>query len=120
MEKCTNPEDIHRQFIICLLKKNLDGALALYHREALFVPGPNQEAVSGQDSLAIELTKFMQVAPRMELVDRSVYRTANTCFVAMRWKLKDAKNEEIFTGMDVITGNADGSWQFLIDNPYGV
>lgn len=119
MPACMNPEEIHRQFIICLLKKDLDGALALYHPAALFVPGPNQDAVSGE-AIAAEIQKFMLVAPNMDLVDRSVYLADDICFVAMRWRMKNSDDGVVYSAMDTIKRNPDGSWQFLIDNPYGV
>ena len=117
---CNDPNEIHRLFMIRLLKDDLKGALDLYHPEALFVPGPGKEAVSGREAIAEQLRSFMQIAPRMKLVDRSVYQASDTCFVAMRWRLEGGDPDRIHTAMDVIKRNPEGSWQFLLDNPFGV
>jgi ketosteroid isomerase-like protein len=115
---CSDPADIHRHFIIALLKQDIDAALSLYHPRASFVPGADREPVSGNAAIRTQLEAFAEIASSMELVERSMTIADGHAQVKMRWRL--STTDEVFTALDVLQKQADGRWLFLIDNPYGV
>lgn len=118
MIRCTDPHDIHSHFIVSLLKSRMDDALSLYHDQAAFVPGFGQEAVYGCTKILEQLEVFQKVASKMELVNKSLYVAGDSALVNMQWKITG--EDTVHTAMDVLIKNDDGTWQFLIDNPYGV
>ncbi len=115
---CRDPLDIHRHFIIALLKRDIDAALSLYHPRASFVSGPGVEPVSGSTAIRTQLEAFAEIASSMELVERSMTLAVGHAQIKMRWRL--STTGEVFTALDVLQQQTDGRWLFLIDNPYGV
>ncbi len=114
---CRDPAEIHRLFIIALLKKDIDAALSLYHEQAVFVPGPGEEAAQGHNVIRKQLEVFARIAPVMELVERSMTVANGIAQVKMQWRLAAAS--EVYTALDVLQRQPDGRWLFFIDNPYG-
>ncbi|BFM15530.1 hypothetical protein R50073_17130 [Maricurvus nonylphenolicus] len=114
---CRDPAEIHRLFIISLLKQDIDGALSLYHMDAHFVSGPGTTTVSGHEAVREQLEVFATIAGDMKLVERTMTVAGDIAQVKMQWKR--ASTGEAFTALDVLQRQDDGRWLFLIDNPYG-
>lgn len=110
-----NPEQIHNYFIGALLKKDIKGALSLYHSDATFVL--ESGVAKGHKEIEPCLREFMALAPSMQLVDRTMSVADDLALVKMKWQLEGSP--DVFVAMDVLRRLEDGRWVFQIDNPYG-
>ncbi len=112
------PEEIHRQFTICLLKKDLDALVNLYHQDAVFINEAGEE-VRGRESIKAELKQFVPIAETMQPTKRSIFTSKDTSFVNLGWKATIDGENHNFNALEVLKQNEDGQWQYLIDNPFG-
>jgi ketosteroid isomerase-like protein len=60
----------------------------------------------------------------MQLTVRHVYQTTDTALVVVDWSMKgktpDGKTMDLAgSGTDVLRKGADGTWRYIIDNPFG-
>ena len=119
MIQCSSPDKVHSYFIRALLNNDIDGALSLYHPNAVFVTGEGGAQVSGETEIRKQLLEFQEMAAVMELVSKSIYQADDSVLVVVNWKRADIEGVS-YTAVDVLKKNNQGYWQFLIDNPYGV
>ena len=117
---CNNPADIHIMLMTALMNQDIDQAVALYHPDAVFVPGKDVEPVQGHEGVREQLRSLMAVADKMELIDRRMYVAGDTALVRMEWKLSGDSLSSPFVAIDVLRRTDGGHWLFQVDNPYGV
>ncbi len=113
---CFDPNEMHQLFIVALLKDRIEQAYSLYSTDAVFVTSEGE--ARGEEAIKAQLCRFAPLAPRMELVERSMTVTADVAQVKLLWRLRGTNIE--YAALDVLRRNSEGHWQFLIDNPYGL
>ena len=113
---------IYSTFAERLNADDVDGILALFAEDAVFVPAPGQ-AVTGAD-IAGAMGQFAQLSDSFTATVRSVFEAGDNALAIVDWELK-GKNADgsdlTLTGTtsDVLERSADGTWQFIVDNPFG-
>ena len=118
------PEDVDRVFAEALNAGNLDALVALYEPQATLRPMPDK-TVTGHAAIREALAGFLAGKPRMKLTARVLGQTDDLALVAAQWQLDmtgpDGKPAQM-TGqsMEVVRRQSDGSWKFVIDNPFGL
>lgn len=103
---------------------DLNGLAKLYGEGSVFVPAPG---VVLQEPTQIRgaLTQFMASKVPIKLTVRQIYQAGDTALVVFDWAMKgtgaDGKPVDMAgTGADVVKRQANGTWAYAIDNPFGV
>ena len=117
------PEDLDHQFAEALNAGKLDTLVALYEPQATLMPSPGK-LVSGTAGIREALSQFLAAKPKMSLTPKLVAQSGDLAVLTAKWKLamtgQDGKPANI-TGQsaEVVRRQADGSWLFVIDLPFG-
>ena len=103
---------------------DLDGLTRLYAPGSVFVPAPGV-ALTEPGPIRGALQQFLDTKLPMRIAVRQVYSTGQTALVVFDWTLEgngpDGKPMKLAgTGADVVARQADGTWLYAIDNPFGV
>ena len=118
------PEEIDSLFAQALNAGNLDALVALYEPQASLMPSPGA-IVTGTAAIRGALAAFLAGKPTITISPRLVSQTGDLALVAAKWELtmtgsdgKPARMEG--QSVEVLRRQADWSWLFAIDLPFGV
>src|SRR5690349_20372031 len=117
------PTDLHRLIAEALATGNRDAALALYEPDAVFVAQPGQVArVLAAIGAALEGSLALQ--PSLNIEPAQVLQVGEIALLRSRWTLTGTGPDGHPVQMageatDVARRQADGSWRYLIDHPWG-
>jgi uncharacterized protein (TIGR02246 family) len=122
-ETTTAPEETIERFAQLMGEGELEAALALYEEEAAFVPEPGR-LVHGREAIRSALEPFLALSPTLTGTIEKVVSAGDTALVINDWRLRgtDPEGGEVelaAKSADVLRRQADGTWQILIDNPWG-
>lgn len=117
------PEQVLEMIVDGINTGNLDVLMTLYEPEAAFAaqPGALKQGLSGvRESLA----GFIAMKGTLDLKVTRVLEASDLALVAGVWSFDGigADGEAVkLTGQnaDVLRRQADGTWRFVIDNPWG-
>ncbi len=116
------PEEMHQVFAEALNAGDMDSLLALYEPGATLIPQPGQ-LVTGLQGIRQALSAFLAAKPRITVETQKVIRAGEVALLYSRWALKgmgpDGKAFDLTgEGTEVGRQQPDGTWRFVIDNPY--
>jgi ketosteroid isomerase-like protein len=123
MPNSTSPEALHHALADAFNRHDLEQLVALYEEHATLVPQPGHR-VSGVAALRAALSGFLSLRPRETFVETlSVVPASDLALTRSRWGLKgtDASGATVTLehyGFEVMRRQPDGSWRFLIDDPF--
>ena len=117
------PEEVHQLFSKHFSAADIDALLSLYEPTATFVPQPGQP-VSGSAAIREALQAFLALKGRFNMEPGKVILANDIALLFSKWTLsgKDPEGNAVeLSGQtsDVVRRQADGSWLFVIDNPFG-
>lgn len=118
------PEELDSLFAKSLNAGDLDGLVALYEPQASLMPSPGK-VVTGASAIREALAAFIAAKPRITLNPRLVSQTGDLALVTAAWELAlngdDGKPAKMHgQSVEILRRQADGSWLFAIDMPFGV
>lgn len=118
------PAEVITEFAAAMRSGRVDDALSLYEPEAVFVPGPDVEPVTGHENIRAALTQFAALKPTMTADIRKVVQAGGTATVLNAWQLTGTTPDGApvqmgGTSADVMRQRPDGTWGILIDDPWG-
>ncbi len=116
------PEGTHQAFAEAFNAGDMDSLLALYQSDAVLIPQPGQ-LVTGLQGIRQALSGFLAAKPRISVETRKVLRAGEVALLYSRWTLKgtgpDGKAFDLAgEGTEVVRQQPDGTWRYVIDNPY--
>jgi uncharacterized protein (TIGR02246 family) len=119
----TTPAQVISVFATALRDGRVEDALALYEPDAVFIPQPQAQPVSGREAIAQALAQFAALRPEMTSNIRSVVEAGAVATVINDWQLRGtapdgAPISMAATSADVMRHRADGTWGILIDDPW--
>jgi ketosteroid isomerase-like protein len=102
---------------------DLDGLMTLYESEAAFAAQPGTLA-HGTAGVRQSITAFLAMKGKLDLEVTRVLEAGGLAFVAGDWSFTGTGADGApvtLTGRngDVLRRQPDGSWRFVIDNPWG-
>jgi uncharacterized protein (TIGR02246 family) len=118
------PEEVLLLLARALTAGDLESAVALYEPGATFVAQPGA-VVTGTEAIREALSGFVALKLIFDLKVRKVFRAGDDIALAFsEWTLADTgpAGETMSMsgqGSDMVRQQPDGSWLFVIDNPYG-
>ncbi len=117
------PVELDQMFGQALTSGNLEALLALYEPDATFNPEPGQE-VRGKEGIRQALEGFLAMNPRITMETKTLAETADVALCTAKWQLTgtgpDGPMELSGQSVEVVRKQSDGSWLFIIDNPFGL
>ena len=117
------PEQVLKSIVEGINTANLDALMSLYEPGAAFAPQPGSLA-HGSAGVRDSLGAFIAMKGTLDLKVTRVLEAGGLAFVAGVWSFigtgSDGKPVRL-TGRngDVLRRQANGSWRFVIDNPWG-
>jgi uncharacterized protein (TIGR02246 family) len=121
--RAETPQQVIELFSHHLNSGNLDGALSLYEREAVFAPQPGQ-LVFALKAIREALAGFFALRPRIEGEIQGVLEAGGIALVINKWSLSGTQPDGqplamAGTSADVLRRQQDGRWLIVIDNLWG-
>jgi len=120
----TEPEALHRALADAFNRNDLEALLSLYADEATLVPQPGS-SVSGTQAIRQALSGFLSLSPQETFVETlGVVRAGQFALTRSHWGLKgkDPSGAPLVLehyGVEIMRREADGTWRFLVDDPFG-
>lgn len=102
---------------------DIEAAVALYEPRATFVAEPGQP-VTGIAAIREVMAGFLAMKPTLNIEVPLVVESGDTALLNSKWTLTgtgpdgSAVNME-GQGVEVVRRQANGTWLFVIDNPWG-
>jgi uncharacterized protein (TIGR02246 family) len=118
------PEDIHTQFRDRFRARDVEGLLALYEDDAVFMFATSHEVCQGKAALREALHGFLAIEGDFMLETRYAARNGDLALISNSWRLvgKDPTGQPLeLTGRsaEVVRRQPDGRWLFMLDHAYG-
>ena len=117
------PEQVLRSIVDGINRGNLESLMTLYEPEAAFATQPGTLA-HGLLGVRESLTAFIAMKGTLDLKITRILEASDLALVVGAWSFTGTgpDGEPVkLTGhnADVLRRQADGSWRFVIDNPWG-
>lgn len=119
-----SPDELDRLFSEAVNAGNLDALMALYEPEAALTPRPGQ-VVTGTQAIREALRGLVATNPTLTLDVKTLARTRDVALTSARWEFTGTRPDGSPTkstghSVEVSRLQADGTWRFVIDNPWGL
>ena len=124
MAAARSPEEVDSLFVKALNAGDIEALMALYEPQASLMPSPGKMVV-GAAAIREALGAFLAARPNMTMSQRLVSRGEDLALATSKWEVtmtgpdgqRSAMNGQ---SVEVLRRQADGSWRFAIDMPFGV
>jgi ketosteroid isomerase-like protein len=118
------PQQVLQSIVEGINAGNIDGLMSLYESEAAFAAQPG-DLVRGLAGVRQSLTAFINMKGTLDLKVTRVLEAGGLALVVGVWSFAGSGADGApvtLTGRnaDVLRRQTDGSWRFVIDNPWGV
>ena len=123
MSKKMTPEEVLNLVVKGINSGDLDSLMTLYEADACFAAQPGQIAQS-PESVRQSLRSFMDLKGKLELKVKRVLQASDLALVITEWSFSGTGSDGNPVNMaaksaDVLRHQADGTWRFVVDNPWG-
>jgi len=123
MSKKMTPEEVLNSVTEGINAGDLDSLMTLYEPLACFASRPGQLAKSPAD-IRESLRSFIDMNGKLNLNVKRVINASDIALVTTEWSFSgtgsDGKHVDIIgKSADVLRQQPDGTWRFVIDNPWG-
>ena len=117
------PEQLLKSIVEGINTGNLDALMSLYEPEAAFARQPGSLA-HGLTGIRESLAGFIAMKGTLDLTVTRILEAGGLAFVAGAWTFTGTGPDGQPVALagrsgDVLRRQADGSWRFVIDNPWG-
>jgi uncharacterized protein (TIGR02246 family) len=121
-EKMT-PEEVLSSVVEGINTGDLDSLMKLYESDACFAPQPGQLAKS-PEGVRQCLRDFIDLKGKLDLKVKRVLQASDLALVTTEWSFSGTGPDGNPINMtaksaDVLRRQEDGTWKFVIDNPWG-
>lgn len=123
MSKKMTPEEVLNSVVVGINTGDLDSLMKLYEPNACFASEPGQLAKSS-DSVRQCLRSFIDLKGKLDLKVKRVLQASDLALVTTEWSYRGTGPDGNPINMaaksaDVLRRQEDGTWRFVIDNPWG-
>ena len=119
----TTPELLHRLWVDGVNRGDLDGLGSPYEAEAAFVSEPGT-VVTGGVGIREANAALLALRPQATLDHLTSVLSGDLALLVSRWSIEGTGSDGTPVSVaaqtaDVARRQADGTWRFAIDNPWG-
>lgn len=119
----TTVEGAARYFQNCIRTGDVNGALSSFDEEAIYITEPGK-FVKGKEEIKEKLEFLCSIKPDLQALRSSQFTIGDIASWVDEWTLKATLPDGTplnMTGIssDVMKKQKDGTWAYLVDNPYG-
>ncbi len=117
------PEEVQNLWAKNFNAGDINGIVSMFETDAVFMHQPGQ-TVTGHAAIREKMQGMLASGMKCDLKFQMAIKYGNIALLFARWTLKgtgpDGK-EISFSGQtsDIVRLQADGTWLFVIDNPFG-
>jgi uncharacterized protein (TIGR02246 family) len=121
--KKMTPEEVLNSVVEGINTGNLESLMMLYETDACFASQPGQLAKS-PETIRQSIRSFIDMNGKFDLKVKRVLQSSDLALVISEWSVRGTgpggKAVKMATkSADVLRQQADGTWRFVIDNPWG-
>ncbi|MGD9534141.1 MAG: nuclear transport factor 2 family protein [Candidatus Nitrosocosmicus sp.] len=121
--KTSTPEKVLNAIVEGINSGNLESLMTLYESEACFATQPGQLATN-LEAVRQSLRNFIDLKGKIDLKVKRVLQASDLALVTTEWSFSgtgpDGKPVNLSSNSaDVLRLQSDGTWLFVIDNPWG-
>lgn len=113
----TKPEECDVLFEKYVNEGNIDALVDLYEPEATLVSAPGQLA-SGREAIRAALGPLLSMGMKVKLNVTQTIVAGDIAVTYNDWTGKAGEVELAGKAMEICRKQADGTWRFIIDDPY--
>ena len=123
MTKKMTPGEVLNSIVEGINSGDLDSLMTLYEADACFASQPGQLAKS-PEFIGESLRSFIDLKGRLDLKVKRVLQTSDLALVITEWSFSGTGPDGNPVNLaaksaDVLRHQADRTWRFVIDNPWG-
>jgi uncharacterized protein (TIGR02246 family) len=123
MSKKMTPEEVLNSVVEGINTGNLDSLMMLYETDACFASQSGQLAKS-PETIRQSLRSFIDMNGKLDLKVKRVLQASDLALVTTEWSFSGTGPDGNPVNMaaksaDVLRHQTDGTWRFVIDNPWG-
>ncbi|KUO18090.1 YybH family protein [Streptomyces dysideae] len=121
----STPRALQERFLEKFLAQDIEGLLALYERNAVFVASAEQVVV-GLDAIREQLTGLLTAASKSFVLNPTVaFEVDGVALMHADWALEGTGPDGSAlslsgTTVEVARRGADGEWRYVVDSPIGI
>ena len=123
MAKKMTPEEVLGSVAEGINTGDLDSLMTLYEADACFASQPGRPA-KNPESVRQSLRSFIDLKGKLDLKVKRVIQASDLALVITEWSFSGTGPDGNSVNMaaksaDVLRHQTDGTWRFVIDNPWG-
>jgi ketosteroid isomerase-like protein len=116
----TRPSEAIRCFVDLFNAGDLEQMMRDCYDDEIVLLLPGGEPVSGKEAVAQVLQGFLSMGGEIRLLGSTQVVNGDLALSTDHWRLEPAAGDPLEgTTSDVLRRQADGSWKYLIDIPFG-
>lgn len=119
------PSEVVTTFESLFHANDLDAMMTLYEDDSIMLGQPGTAPAEGPAAIRPILEGFTSVGKNASIKPKAVLQTGDTALVIVEWSMSVPNQEGAMTqisgtGTEVVRQRENGTWYYLIDNPFGV
>jgi uncharacterized protein (TIGR02246 family) len=118
---CRTPQSLMARFGELVQLRDLDQLVALYERDAVFIPAPGVRC-EGHEAIRAALADMLALKPTLQISASEVHLAGDLALVINDWQMTGTAPDgtPVHQGgrsADVLRRQSDGGWLVSIDHP---
>jgi ketosteroid isomerase-like protein len=120
-----SPRAVHKAWERAYQDGDIDGLMDLYEDGSLLVTEPGGDVARGADAVRGALEQFLSMGADFRIEKTETLDGDDLAIAYSSWKMTGGTGPDgnpldlAFTTGDVLRRQPDGSWLFVLDNPWG-